>query len=57
MEKTELINFILSNLPVPKQVLIEIATHFEERIILKNDFFVNEGKISNDYLFLENGFI
>jgi len=57
MDKAGLTNFILSVLPVPIETLTDIASHFEERIILKNEFFLKEGKISNDYLFLESGFM
>lgn len=32
-----------------------IIGHFEERVFAKNEFFVREGKVSNDYLFLEEG--
>ncbi|MDE3145643.1 MAG: Crp/Fnr family transcriptional regulator [Bacteroidota bacterium] len=55
--KEPLINFIQSNLPVSTQILADIASHFELRSFTKNDYFLKEGKISNDYLFLEEGFM
>jgi CRP-like cAMP-binding protein len=57
MEKTALTNFIRSILPVSSQTLDYIVGHFEERTILKNELFLIEGKISNEYLFLESGFM
>ncbi|MDE3144832.1 MAG: Crp/Fnr family transcriptional regulator [Bacteroidota bacterium] len=57
MYKELLTNFIRNNLPVSKQILDNIAEHFEERVFNKNDYFLKEGKISNDYLFLEEGFM
>jgi CRP-like cAMP-binding protein len=35
----------------------EFAGHFQHRKFNKNDFLLQEGKICNDYLFLENGFM
>ena len=34
-----------------------IASNFESITILKNDFLLKEGKISNEYFFLEKGFM
>lgn len=55
--KEPLINFVKSNIPVSTQTLAEIADHFELRSFKKNDYFLKEGKISNEYLFLEEGFM
>jgi CRP-like cAMP-binding protein len=57
MDKQPLINFIKSNLPVPAQTLADIAMHFELRFFNKNDYFLTERKVSNEYLFLEEGFM
>ncbi|MBC8047734.1 MAG: Crp/Fnr family transcriptional regulator [Fimbriimonadaceae bacterium] len=57
MSKENLIIFIQSIFPIAKQRLEEIAGHFKEIQISKNDFLLKEGKICNDYLFLEEGFM
>lgn len=57
MNKELLINFIGYNLPTSKKILFEIAEHFEERLFVKNDYFLKEGQVSNDYLFLADGFM
>ncbi|MDX2173862.1 MAG: Crp/Fnr family transcriptional regulator [Bacteroidota bacterium] len=57
MEKEQLINFIQSNLPIPSTILNEIAEHFEEKAFDKNDFFLKDGHINNEYLFLAEGFM
>jgi len=55
MNKTHLTNFIQASIPVSQEILAEIAVHFEERTLLKNDYFLKEGTVSNDYLFLADG--
>lgn len=55
MAKEALIAFIQSNVPITGSALMNIVDHFEERIIKKNEFFLKEGKVSNDYFFLETG--
>lgn len=55
MAKEALIAFIQSNIAVSGPALTTIIDHFEERIIKKNEFFLKEGKVSNDYFFLETG--
>jgi len=57
MNKEPLINFIQNCLPVSKKTLSDIAEHFEEKTFAKNDYFLREGQISNDYLFLADGFM
>lgn len=57
MQPTPLIQFFQSNVPASAEVLQQVAAHFEERNIAKNDFFLREGKISNEYLFLSKGFM
>lgn len=57
MTKESLINFIQNNLPASRKILDEIAEHFEEKTFLKNDYFLKEGQISNNYLFLADGFL
>lgn len=57
MNKELLINFIQNNLPTSRKTLDEIAAHFEEKTFTKNDYFLKESQISNDYLFLADGFM
>lgn len=57
MNKELLINFIQNNLPSSRKTLDEIAEHFEEKTFTKNDYFLKEGQVSNDYLFLADGFM
>jgi CRP-like cAMP-binding protein len=55
MDKKPLIDFIQNAIPASAEILAEIVLHFEERTFLKNDYFLKEGNISNDYLFLADG--
>lgn len=55
MAKEALIAFIQSNIPVSGPALTNIIDHFSERVIKKNEFFLKEGSVSNDYFFLETG--
>lgn len=48
-------HFIQSHLGAPSEVVVEIASHFQSRPIAKNEFFLREGTVSNEYLFLEAG--
>jgi CRP-like cAMP-binding protein len=57
MNKESLINFIQDNLPGSKQSIGEMIEHFDEKNFKKNDYFLKEGKVSNDYLFLADGFM
>lgn len=57
MNKELLINFIQNNLPTSRKTLDEIAEHFKEIAFTKNDYFLKEGQVSNDYLFLADGFM
>lgn len=57
MNKQALIQFIGNYLSASKETITEIAAHFEEIEIAKHDFFLKENTISNNYLFLEAGFM
>jgi CRP-like cAMP-binding protein len=57
MDKEPLIYFIQNSLPASRKTISDIAEHFEERTFVKNDYFLREGQISNDYLFLADGFM
>jgi CRP-like cAMP-binding protein len=54
-DKQALIDFIKNNSPTPDQIVQEIVSHFEYKSIPKNGFFLKSGKVSNEYLFLEEG--
>jgi len=59
MSKIQFLNFIQSNIPniaIDEKSINLIADQFEEKIILKDDFLLNEGKVS-DYFFLSEGFL
>ena len=59
MSKVQFLNFIQSNIPnitIDEMSINLIADQFEEKIILKDDFLLNEGKVS-DYYFLSEGFL
>ncbi|HRH60909.1 MAG TPA: Crp/Fnr family transcriptional regulator [Chitinophagaceae bacterium] len=57
MGREKLIQFLRHTNLVKDQTAKEIANHFGEREIDKNEFFLKEGKVCKEYLFLENGFM
>lgn len=57
MKNEPLLKFIQSNLPISDEILVNITDQFEERHFAKNDFFLKEGKVSNEYFFLAEGFM
>ncbi len=57
MNKDILIHFIKSNLPVSEETVHEIVEHYEEKTIEKNEYFLQEGKYSNESFFLAEGFM
>src|SRR5688500_4729938 len=57
MNKEKLIQFFQSTGLVNSQKAEEIAAQFTARSISKNEYFLKEGKVSNEYLFLEHGFM
>jgi CRP-like cAMP-binding protein len=52
-----LTNFIQNVLPMPTTLAEEIVGYFGEKTISKNDFLLQKGKVSNEYIFLLEGFI
>ncbi len=52
-----MISFIEGIVPIPRETVKEIASHFQATEIKKNDYFIKKGRICNNYLFLEHGFI
>ena len=57
MEKDKLIQFLRNSNLISFQTATEIASHFKGKSITNHDYFLKENKISNEYLFLENGFM
>lgn len=57
MEKQQLLSFFQNYVAASQQNLEKIVAEFEEVRFSKNEFFLKEGKISNDYLFLAEGFM
>jgi CRP-like cAMP-binding protein len=57
MDKENLVAFFQSSKVIGAAKAVEIADLFEPREMGKNDFFVKHGKVSNEYLFLEAGFM
>ncbi len=57
MYSTKLLQFIQQTIPIKLEIAIQIAEQFTERNLKKGELFLEEGKIRNDYLFLESGFM
>ena len=57
MSKEKLIRLFLDSGLVALPKAEEIAARFSGKSIPKNDFFLKEGKVSQEYLFLEKGFM
>lgn len=57
MPNENLIRFVQNVLPISTEKAVDIASYFKETEILKNQFLLQEGKVSNDYIFLLEGFI
>lgn len=54
-DKQVLIDFIKKNAHTSDRIVQEIVSHFECKNIPRNGFFLKSGKVSNEYLFLEEG--
>ena len=57
MGKEQLITFIQQHSPATGPVVDHIAGQFDERRFSRNDYFLRAGNISNEYLFLADGFM
>jgi len=57
MDNQKLIQFLCSTNLVSLTTAIQIAGTFQQKEINRNDFFLKAGRISNEYFFLENGFM
>lgn len=57
MDRSVLIQFIQNVLPLPAEKVEFIASHFRPKELAKNEVFIQEERICNEYLFLESGLI
>jgi len=57
MASQQLIQFLQSTNLVSLRAAAEIADSFSEKEIGKNQFLLREGRVCNNYFFLENGFM
>lgn len=57
MTKENLLVFLQSNGLIAAPQAEEIAQQFIERALLKNEFLLQAGKVSDDYFFLDSGFM
>ncbi|MEP7143708.1 MAG: Crp/Fnr family transcriptional regulator [Ferruginibacter sp.] len=56
-ERAQLIQFIQTSLTISYLKAEEIADRFTEKTFFKNDILLGEGKVCNEYFFLEHGFV
>jgi CRP-like cAMP-binding protein len=57
MSSPQLIQFFRNSNLVSQQAAEQIAAVFSYRELRKNEFFIKEGRVCDEYLFLEKGFI
>lgn len=57
MEKDKLIHYFHASGLVSASKAEEISESFVEKVLIKNEFHLKEGAVSNEYLFLEEGFM
>lgn len=57
MDIEKLVTFLQITGQIKPQQAKEIAGHFTFKSLRKNEFFLEAGKVSNEYLFLEAGFM
>lgn len=57
MERKQLLLFLKDHSTASEQALEKIVSEFEEVHFSKNDFFLKEGKVSDGYLYLADGFM
>ena len=58
MDREPLLRFIQTNMPTANQrAAVDIAAQFDECMLLKNDYLLRAGRVSNEYFFLVDGFM
>lgn len=55
MTTEPLIYFIQQHIPASQTVVSQIAAQFHEKVILKHDYLLRAGTVSNEYFFLTDG--
>jgi|SRR6478609_147596 len=56
-DRTSLAQFLQHTTPMNHEMVNTIAEKFQPKEFTKGDFFLKEGKVSNEYLFLETGYM
>lgn len=56
-DRVSIIQFIQQTIPLKDEMANAIAQNFQPRSFKKGELFLREGKISEEYLFLEEGFM
>jgi CRP-like cAMP-binding protein len=56
-ERQNLIKFIKQTFEMSENTALMIALNFEPMVLCRNEFFLKEGSVCSEYLFLEKGFI
>lgn len=57
MSSQKLIGFLLGSNLVSHKTAVDIANFFSSRELSKNQFLLKEGRIANEYFFIEKGFM
>jgi len=57
MNQNSLFHLLLTNSINNESIVQEIVSNFERKELIKNEYFLREGDLNNEYLFLENGFM
>ena len=57
MTKEKLVHFLQSTALITAGQATDIAAGFTPKVVGKHDFLLQAGEVSNDYLFLEEGFV
>ena len=57
VQRAALIQFLQSSKLVSHAKAEEIASHFKDVSVAKGEYFLREGKVCNDYLYMETGFM
>lgn len=56
-DKEKLKQFISNTISIDHDLLDQMTIPFKEKVIKKGELFLEEGKVSNEYLYLETGFM
>ncbi len=56
-QQKSFIEFLQQTLPIKDEIAFNIVERFSQKKFTKGDIFLSEGKVSDEYLFLTNGFM